>query len=228
MLEVERLERRMLIVEDNAFLAFGLQMLFESQGYLVRAAPSAEAGREVLASYLPELVVLDLMLPGVDGLQLLQEIRAVDRETRVVILTARAEKEVRVRGLKLGADDYITKPFENDELLARVEAQFRRVSRREVAYSFGRIRFETGARRVTIEGKPVTLRPKEFELLLFFVQNPGVTHTRQQLLRSVWGASVLLETRTVDTHVWELRRKLHDTEERHLRTVFKTGYRFEY
>jgi DNA-binding response OmpR family regulator len=230
-----------LLVEDNAALAQGLKSNLEFEGYEVVVASTA---RDALAAVSPadgstrngvafDLVVLDLMLPDADGYRVLRTLRESGDVTPVLILTALGEEADKVRGFRFGADDYVTKPFGLLELLARVDALLRR-SRRSVAQeadgvvTFGDARVDLRARQATRRGRPVALRPKEFELFAALVRREGKVATRHELLREVWGYDPAVVSRTVDTHVAELRRKLERDAAHpvHIVTVLKTGYRF--
>ena len=184
----------------------------------------------------PDLVILDLMLPGLDGIRVLRALREAGSDLPVLILTARGEETDKVRGLRLGADDYVTKPFGLLELLARVEALLRRSAGRrpggsagEEVFRFGAVEVRPGPRTVSREGAPVDLAPKEFDLLVALCRRSGTVVSRLDLLRDVWGYSEAAITRTVDTHVGELRRKLEKdaSAPRHILTVRKAGYRLE-
>jgi len=224
---------RILIVEDNANLAFGLSRSLEAEGYEVRAADDGRGGLELARSYAPELIVLDLMLPGIDGYTLLRTLRSEGNETPVLVLTARGEEADKVFGFRLGADDYVTKPFGLAELLARVAAILRRARVRGagagVVERFGAVEVNRAARAVTRRGVPVGLTPKEFDLLVALIQRRGAVADRLTLLREVWGHQAEVMTRTVDIHVAELRRKLEDdpSQPRHILTVWKAGYRLQ-
>ena len=170
-----------------------------------------------------DLILLDVMLPGKDGFEIIEEIRG--REVPVIFLTAKSDVNDKVRGLRSGADDYIAKPFEAIELLARVEAVLRRAHKNENVLKFRNIVADLDGRRVTLDGKPVTLTPREFSLLVFFMQNVTMAISREQLLSAVWGYSYMGENRTVDVHINLLRKKLglHGA----LVTIPKVGYRLE-
>ncbi len=224
---------RVLVVEDQRDLATLLAQNLRYEGFEVR---TVEDGREVLGivrSWAPDLVLLDLMLPGMDGFEVLRGIRASSRELPVLILSARGEEHDKIRGFRLDADQYVTKPFSLPELLERVHALLRRTTRTggpsENLVTFGDVTVDPAARTVTRGGVPVTLPPKAFDLLLSLVRREGRVATRVELLREVWGYGPLVLSRTVDSHVVELRRKLESNpaEPRHLLTVFKVGYRFE-
>lgn len=225
--------RRVLVVEDNADLAFGLQSNLEIEGYEVRVAEDGRAGLELATEWQPHLVVLDLMLPELDGFRVLRELRGGGLQMPVLILTARGEEADKVRGLKLGADDYVTKPFGLLELLARVEALLRRSSEETppepAVENFGELEVRRESRTVLRDGAPVELAPKEFDLLVALLRRGGAVASRLDLMREVWGYSAAVVSRTVDTHIAELRRKLeHEPHEpRHILTVRKVGYRLE-
>jgi DNA-binding response OmpR family regulator len=176
-------------------------------------------------------MLLDLMLPDLDGFQLLEAIRHEGVSTPVLVLTARGDEADKVRGLRNGADDYVTKPFALRELLARVAALLRRSPARPTRPSspstFGGVRVEPGTREVTLHGRPVALRPKEYDLLCALLAREGRLASRADLLREVWGYHESVCSRTLDTHIGELRRKLEDdpTRPRHILTVRKVGYR---
>jgi len=226
---------RILIVEDNPDLAYGLKTGLEIEGYEADVADDGEHGLERARSWQPDLVILDLMLPGMDGYRVLKALRDGGAEMPVLILTARGEETDKVLGFRLGADDYVTKPCGVLELLARVGALLRRsriAERHSAAESierFGSVEINPASRTVTKYGQPVALSPKEFDLLLTLVRRRGAVASRVELLREVWGHRVEVMTRTVDIHIAELRRKLEDdpSNPRHILTVWKAGYRLE-
>ncbi len=225
---------RVLVIEDNSNLAFGLTRSLESEGYEVEAAEDGLRGFELASTTDPDLVVLDLMLPGMDGYTILKKLRADGKAMPVLILTARGEEADKVFGFRLGADDYVTKPFSLSELLARVNAILRRAKssqRRddEAIEEFGDISINTLARSVKRADKEVGLTPKEFDLLLALVRRRGAVVSRLELLKEVWGHQAEVMTRTVDIHIAELRRKLeHDPSSPiHILTVWKAGYRLQ-
>jgi DNA-binding response OmpR family regulator len=227
--------RRILLVEDNQDLAFGLRNNLEIEGYEVDVAGDGRAGLDLARETRPDLLILDLMLPGLDGFRLLKALREKDGATPVLILTARGEEADKVRGLKLGADDYVTKPFGVLELLARVEALLRRERPETRASSpraperFGEMLVDPATRTVTRGGRPVELAPKEYDLLLALLDRRGAVVSRAELMREVWGYSDDAVSRTIDTHIAELRRKLEadPAEPRHILTVRKVGYRLK-
>jgi DNA-binding response OmpR family regulator len=226
-----------LIVEDNADLAFGLRTGLEIEGYEVAVAEDGETGLSRAKQWLPDLVILDLMLPGMDGYRVLRSLRDDGLEMPVLILTARGQEADKVLGFRLGADDYVTKPCGVLELLARVGALLRRsrMSDRSAhgggdsVERFGDIEINPSSRTVTKGGELVGLSPKEFDLLLTLIRRRGAVASRVELLREVWGHRVEVMTRTVDIHIAELRRKLEvdPSAPRHILTVWKAGYRLE-
>lgn len=227
---------RILVVEDHADLAFGLQRALEARGHAVRIAGDGRDAVALAVAEPPDLVVLDIMMPKLDGYGVLQEIRAAGFTTPTLMLSARSDEADKVRGFRLGADDYVTKPFGLLELLERIDALLRRAAggspggapAERGAIRFGRVAVDPAARAVTRDGVSVSLSPMEYALLLAFVRQPGVALGRAELLRDVWGHAPDVKTRTVDIHVAELRRKLEDAPAapRHFVTVWKTGYRF--
>jgi two-component system response regulator MtrA len=225
---------RVLVVEDNANLAFGLTRSLESEGYEVEAAEDGVRGLEMARTTSPDLVVLDLMLPGMDGYTILKKLRAEGKDVPVLILTARGEEADKVFGFRLGADDYVTKPFSLSELLARVQAILRRAKsgdRRdgEATEEFGDVSINTLARSVKKGETEIALTPKEFDLLLALIRRRGAVASRLELLKEVWGHQAEVMTRTVDIHIAELRRKLEDdaSTPKHILTVWKAGYRLQ-
>ncbi len=223
--------RTVLVVEDEAPLAETLRFNLEDEGYRVRTAEDGLEGLSMAQALQPDLVLLDLMLPRMDGIEVLRRIRERS-QTPVLLLTARTSEADRVRGLDLGADDYITKPFSLAELKARVRVHLRRKQEIEVeerVLSFGDFTLDLNRHLLTREGEPIPLRPKEYELLAYLVQRDGRAFTRDQLLNDVWDISFAGGTRTVDVHVRWLRKKIEQPEvaPRHLITVRGAGYRFE-
>ncbi|HXE58989.1 MAG TPA: response regulator transcription factor [Gemmatimonadales bacterium] len=230
--------KRILIVEDNERLADGLRNNLEYEGYAVLHAPDAARGLALAREARPDLVILDLLLPDGDGYRVLRALREAGIVTPVLILTALGEELEKVRGFRLGADDYVTKPFGLMELLARIEALLRRTApaaasargaeaAAEAAIRFGDVTVAPGTRTVTRNGAVVPLRPKEFDLLLALLRRRGRVARRLELLREVWGYDPSVVSRTVDTHMAELRRKLEadPARPRHFLTVRGLGYR---
>jgi two-component system, OmpR family, alkaline phosphatase synthesis response regulator PhoP len=226
---------RILVVEDNRNLATGLRNNLEIEGYEVAVAGDGTSGLALARSTLPDVIVLDLMLPGMDGYRVLKTLREDGIDTPVLILSARGEETDKVLGFHLGADDYVAKPFGLLELLARVEALLRRAASAGTKHklatpvSFGDVHVDPGTHTVRRAGETVTLRPKEYDLLIALLQRRGQVASRAELLEEVWGYSGEVYSRTVDTHVAELRRKLEENaaEPRHILTVRKTGYRIQ-
>jgi DNA-binding response OmpR family regulator len=222
---------RILVVEDNRNLAYGLRNNLELEGYDVEVVGDGQKGLERVRQTPPDLMVLDLMLPSLDGLGVLKALREADLPTLVLILTALGDESQKVRGLKLGADDYLTKPFSVTEFLARVEALLRRASTGAVlpAQTFGQIRVDPASRTVWKNGDAVSLTPKEFDLLVALLRRNGVAASRRDLLREVWRVPISVSSRTLDTHIAELRQKLEDDpgSPRHIVTVRKMGYRLD-
>lgn len=222
-----------LVVEDDEGLAAGIRHNLELEGYRVEWAADGPSGLEAAWRIAPDLVILDIMLPGMDGFQVLQALRGEGFEAPVLILTARGEESDKVRGFRLDADQYVTKPFGLLELLERVKALLRRSAGGDAAHgevvTFGDVEVDAAARTVTKAGREVALTPRAFDLLLALVAHEGRVMSRQQLLRDVWGHLAAVLTRTVDSHVSELRQKLEDdpARPRHIHTVWKVGYRFE-
>ena len=222
---------RIVLIEDNHDLAFGLRNNLEIEGYEVVVAGDGASGLDAARAATPDLVILDVMLPRMDGFRVLRELRREDPHLPVLLLTARGEEADKVRGLRLGADDYVTKPFGLLELLARVEALLRRAGGRTDCerYAFGAIEVDAGKRAVSRHGEPVSLAPKELDLLLALLRRDGAVVSRLELLKEVWGYTASVVSRTVDTHVAELRRKLEadPAAPEHILTVRKAGYRLE-
>jgi len=227
---------RILIIEDNPDLAFGLRNNLELEGYEVEVAEKGGAGLERIRAMRPDLVILDLMLPEMDGFAILEKVRRERIAVPILVLTARGEEPDKVMGLRLGADDYVTKPFGLMELLARVEALLRRAGtggaagkRAAAIERFGDVAVDPSTRIVSRSGRPVDLAPKEFDLLLALLLRRGAVVSRSDLLDEVWGYAADVHSRTVDTHIGELRRKLEEdpSSPRHILTVRKSGYRLE-
>lgn len=224
---------RILLVEDNASLARGLCSNLEFEGHVVQVADTATEGLQLALAATVDLIILDLMLPDGDGYRVLRELREAGQETPVLILSALGEEADKVRGFRFGADDYVTKPFGLLELIARVDALLRRARPREAPPSpsrvtSGELAIDIPDRRVTRRGREVMLRPREFDLLVALVRRRGELVSRVDLLRDVWGYDDTVVSRTVDTHVAELRRKLEDdpANPRYILTVLKGGYRW--
>lgn len=223
--------KTVLIVEDDRNIADLLRLYLEKEGYTVVIAPDGMRGVEQFRTVHPSLVLLDVMLPGLDGWGVCRAIR-VESQTPIIMLTAKSETEDKVNGLKQGADDYITKPFEMKEVLARIEAVLRRSgiepekSRRRL--EFDKLVIDMDAFELTVDGKKVPTPPKEMELLYHLASTPNRVYTRNQLLDEVWGFDYFGDTRTVDVHIKRLREKLEGVSDQwDLKTVWSVGYKFE-
>ena len=222
---------RILIVEDNEDLARGLANNLEIEGFETEIAADGATGLARARDSQPDLLILDLMLPGMDGYRVLSSLRDEDNMVPVLILTARTTEHDKVRGFREGCDDYVTKPFGLLELMGRVQALLRRSSKSNgleaAKFRFGDVEIVPGTHDVFLRGQHVLLRPKEFELLMALVRRRGNVVGRLDLLREVWGYGSDVVSRTVDTHVGELRRKLESdpAKPRHILTVRKSGYR---
>jgi two-component system alkaline phosphatase synthesis response regulator PhoP len=220
-----------LLIEDEEALQMTLGDRLRSEGYLVEVAGDGEQGFEKAIRLPFDLVVLDIMLPRCNGLDICRGIRAAGLATPILLLTARGQTVDKVVGLKLGADDYVTKPFDTMELLARIEALLRRSATRagQGILRFGSIRLDLRGTLVTRDGKPVYLSAREFHLLRYLVERPGTTLSRAELLREVWGYEEGTFTRTVDVHIASLRQKLEDSPKNpvFILTVPGLGYKFQ-
>ena len=230
---------RVLVVEDSPDLAFGLQTNLDIEGYQTTLASDGELALRLYDEFGPDLVILDLMIPKVNGYQVLQSLRERGSTVPVLILSAQKEEAAKIRGFRLGADDFVTKPFSVLELMARIEALLRRATSAKAdtissgagdhRVRFGDVDVDLSARIVYRRGEPVDLSPKTFDLLVALVNRRGAVARRQELLRDVWGHRRMITTRTVDAHMSELRRKLEDdpANPKHFLTVRKAGYRFQ-
>ena len=221
-----------LIVEDDRNIQELLQLYLEKEGYAVTVASDGGQGLAKFRAIKPDLVLLDVMMPVMDGWAVCKAIRA-DSQTPIIMLTAKGETDDKVTGLKSGADDYVTKPFEMKELLARIEAVLRRTGAAPVAESTRRLSFDKmtidmDAFELIIDGKKVDTPPKEMELLFYLASSPNRVYTRNQLLDEVWGFDYFGDSRTVDVHVKRLREKLEGVSDSwNLKTVWGVGYKFE-
>jgi DNA-binding response OmpR family regulator len=225
---------RILIIEDDPSILRGLQLNLGMEGYTVRSAMEGETGLQLARTERPDLVVLDIMLPRMDGLSVLKEIRREDPELPVLILSAKGQESDKVAGLHLGADDYLVKPFGLKELLARIDALLRRrrahgeTGTGKSLKRAGALEVDLESRRASVEGKALELTSREFDLLAFFMTHPDRVHSREQLMEAVWGSRYFGTARTVDNFVARLRAHIGDDAEhpRHLETVRGVGYRF--
>lgn len=222
-----------LVVDDEPTILEVLARYLERAGYRTRVAVDGAQAIDAVALSRPDLVVLDLMLPGVDGLEVMRRLRAQDRNAiPVIVLTAKGEEADRVIGLRLGADDYVVKPFSPAELVARVDAVLRRIDTspsHAAPLEFGELVIEPAGRRVFVGGREVQLTQREFDLLLFMARHPGQVFSRHQLMDAVWQYSFYTDTSTVTVHIRRLRSKLEPdaSEPRYVQTVWGVGYRFQ-
>ena len=221
-----------LIVEDDRNIAELLQLYLEKEGYAVITAEDGGKGLEKFRTIKPDLVLLDVMMPVMDGWAVCKAIRA-ESQVPIIMLTAKGETDDKVAGLKQGADDYITKPFEMKEVLARIEAVLRRVSgvaaeTKSRRITFDKLSIDMDSFELVVDSKKVDTPPKEMELLFFLASSPNRVYTRNQLLDEVWGFDYFGDSRTVDVHVKRLREKLETvTANWSLKTVWGVGYKFE-
>jgi two-component system, OmpR family, alkaline phosphatase synthesis response regulator PhoP len=227
------MRRRLLLVEDDPTLRQALTFNLSREGYDVTTAGDGEGALDAARSDRLDLILLDVMLPGLSGVEVLRVLRREGVSTPVIILSAKGDEIDRVVGLKVGADDYIAKPFSRPELLARIEAVLRRHRReadepeRREELAFGTVRIDVARREVMVDGQPIHLTTKEFDLLAHMAASPGRIFTRDQLLSRIWGYDYLGDGRTVDVHVSWLRGKLRGRDgHNHFRTVRGVGYAF--
>jgi two-component system alkaline phosphatase synthesis response regulator PhoP len=223
--------KRLLLVEDEPGLVLTLSDRLVKEGYSVETSGDGESGLERAAAEAFDLVLLDVMLPRMNGFDVLKELRRRGIETPVIMLTARGQVVDKVVGLKLGADDYVTKPFEAVELLARIEAKLRRAPvtpHPAEGYQFGEVRIDFRRAEVTKAGAPLDLSAREFQLLKYFIEHRGATLGREELLNEVWGYNAMPSTRTVDVHVAWLRQKIEPNARhpQYILTVHGMGYKF--
>jgi DNA-binding response OmpR family regulator len=226
---------QILVVDDEPNIARLIRMYLDREGFETVVATSGADALACVENHKPSLVILDIMLPDIDGLEVCREIRRHDN-VPIIMLTAREGDEDKIVGLELGADDYVTKPFVPRELVARVKAILRRsakqpdaANRRGEVLDFGDLRIEPDRREVWLDGTQVALRAKEYDLLTELARRPGIVFTREQLLQSVWGYDFLGDSGTIDVHVRRLRAKLDDdsSNPRFIETVWGVGYRFK-
>ena len=221
----------LLVVEDEAAIREMLEFTLARAGFRVIEAGDAREAGERLAEQKPDLVLLDWMLPGISGVEFAKRLRREEatRDLPVIMLTARGEEESKLRGYEAGIDDYVTKPFSNQELIARIRAVLRRSRGQESpeTIEIAGLSLDTASHRVSIEGQPVNLGPTEFRLLHFFMTHAERVYSRDQLLDQVWGNQIYIEDRTVDVHIRRLRKALAPFGfDRHVQTVRGAGYRF--
>ena len=220
-----------LIIEDDATMLRGLKDNFEFEGYCVRTADDGEKGLAAALSIKPDLIILDIMLPKINGYEICRLIRKEGQDVPIIMLTAKGQESDIVLGLNLGADDYMTKPFSIKELLARANAFLRRRRRdnQPQVHSFGDCELDIASRKLKRNGGDVTLTPKEFALLAYLTNRPGRALTRYDILRTVWGHDVFVTSRSVDRCINTLRKKIEPDSARptFIKTIREIGYRFE-
>lgn len=220
---------KILVIDDEQNVIELIAAYLRPEGYEVHSATDGPSGLKAARAFRPDLVVLDVMLPGMDGIELLSRLRK-ESDVYVILLTARSDETDKLVGLSVGADDYLTKPFSPRELVARIKAALRRLrSGAEMAeagvLAFRRVRIDAGRRQVWVDGQPVELTAIEFDLLKTLAEHRGLVLSREQLLQQVWGYDFYGEARVVDVHVGHIRQKLGD--ERLITTLRGVGYRFE-
>lgn len=222
-------QQTILIIEDDTTLLRGLKDHFQSQGFVVRTAADGMAGVQAALTGLCDLVLLDIMLPKLNGYEICRRIRLQGIEVPILMLTAKGQEEDIIRGLELGADDYITKPFSIHELLARVRAFLRRQAPVGQSLRFGDCMLDLTSHRLRRNNEEVALTAKEFRMLTYFLKRPGCALTRNDILNAVWGRSVIVTARSVDRCVTTLRSKIESEPQRprHIQTIRDIGYRFE-
>jgi DNA-binding response OmpR family regulator len=223
---------RVMVVEDEASIRRFITLNLEMVGYEVGEAECGEEALALFKTFLPDVVVLDLMLPGISGLEVCQHIRETVPEPLIIMLTAKGQDSDKIMGLELGADDYMVKPFNPFELIARIKAMLRRRNRFEterMAYSYGDLCLDIVANKLLKNGAEVELTPTEYSLLKMFMENPGKALKRDDMLDSVWGADYFGDTKTLDVHIRRLREKIEDdpSEPKHIKTVWGSGYRWQ-
>ncbi len=223
---------KVLVVEDEASIRRFITLNLEMAGYEVGEAASGEAALAMLVTFLPDVIVLDLMLPGINGLEVCRHIRETTPECLIIMLTAKGQDTDKIMGLELGADDYMVKPFNPFELIARIKAMLRRRNRFEAggaAYTYGDLHLDTAANKLLKNDTEVELTPTEYSLLKMFMENPGKALKRDELLNTVWGEDYFGDTKTLDVHIRRLREKIEDnpSEPRYIKTVWGSGYRWQ-
>ena len=224
---------KVLVVEDEASIRRFITLNLEMAGYEIGEAESGEAALDLITSFLPDVVVLDLMLPGIDGFEVCGHIRETAPDSLIIMLTAKGQDTDKIMGLELGADDYMVKPFNPFELIARIKAMLRRRNRFETgrtpAYVCGGLQLDTVANKLLKDNEEVELTPTEYSLLKLFMENPGKALKRDELLDNVWGEDYFGDTKTLDVHIRRLREKIEDnpSEPQYIKTVWGSGYRWQ-
>ena len=220
---------KILIVEDEPAIVQLAQLYFNKEGFEISVASDGKQAIDMAVKENPVVIMLDIMLPIIDGLEVCRQLRAMDHSAAIIMVTARDEDIDKIIGLELGADDYLTKPFNPRELVARVRAILRRDERRQKmnqdsAIIIGEIEIHPGRREVKVQGQPINIRAQEFDLLLTMANQPGIVLSREKLLLQAWGFDYPGQTRTVDVHIAQLRKKLGSASEQ-IETVSGVGYR---
>ncbi len=224
--------QRILIIEDESDLRKGLEVNLTREGFKVFQANNGETGISLTIKNNPDLILLDVMMPGMNGIDVCREIRRKGIETPIIMLTARSDEIDRVVGLEVGADDYVTKPFSIRELVARIRARLRRQGKTEADgmthYAFGRVELDFEKLQASRDGEPLELTPREFDIMRLLIQSRGEVVTRDRLLDEVWGFENFPTTRTVDNFIMKLRKKLEDdpADPRHILSIYGEGYKF--
>jgi len=219
-----------LVVEDDKEIQKGLRDLLEYEGYQVSQAFNGDEGMQKALSLDADLVLLDIMLPGPDGYEILKSMRADNVQSPVIFLSAKSQQIDKVLGFRLGADDYVVKPFGTEELLARIQARLKRPQESSLrTFEFGEVVFDGVASKIVVKGKDSTATLKEKELLAFLIRHPNVALTRKRLLDEIWGFDSTSTLRTVDSHIFSLRKKIEPNpkEPRYIISIRNVGYRFE-
>lgn len=223
---------KVLVVEDEASIRRFITLNLEMAGYEVGEAASGEEALVLLTAFLPDFVVLDLMLPGINGLEVCRHIRETMPEPLIIMLTAKGQDTDKIMGLELGADDYMVKPFNPFELIARIKAMLRRRNRFETertTYTYGNLQLDIAANKLLRNNREVELTPTEYSILKMFMENPGKALKREEMLNAVWGEDYFGDTKTLDVHIRRLREKIEDnpSEPRYIKTVWGSGYRWQ-
>lgn len=223
---------KVLVVEDENSIRRFITLNLEGAGYEVGEAVSGEEALRLVNSFLPDVMILDLMLPGIDGLEVCQRVRESVPEILIIILTAKSQDSDKIIGLELGADDYMVKPFNPFELIARIKAMLRRqgqLQRSHSVYLYGSLRLDIAANKLHKNDREVELTPTEFSLLKMFMENPGKALKRNEILNMVWGEDYFGDTKTLDVHIRRLREKIEDnpSEPEYIKTVWGSGYRWQ-
>lgn len=223
-------EETILVIEDDPALTRGLKDNFQSHGYIVHCAADGKTGLDLALDVKPDLVILDIMLPKMNGYDVCEIIRGAKLEMPIIMLTAKGQEKDIIRGLNLGADDYVTKPFSIKELLARVQAFLRRATDgQQKSYCFGEFELELSSHRLLRDGSEIPLTPKEYGLLQLFLSRRGRALTRDEIMNVVWGINIFVTPRSVDRCVTTLRKKIEPdpTRPTFIQTILDIGYRFE-